>query len=230
MVLVAVVSLDGLLLKVNRAWETILGYPVDQLLNQPFIHLIHPDDVTSTQLAMSRLIKQEDVVGHINRYRCQNGSYRFMEWNAQMRDGLIYAIARDVTERVQVKALLQAEHERMEAAIWGSNDGIWDWDLRDGSAYMSPRWMEQVGFSKEELPNSQEVFYELLHPEDQKRVKHALDDYLHHRMDLYDIEFRLRHKDGSYRWIRSRARPFGEPTGRLTGWRDPIPILQSAKI
>jgi len=208
MVLVAVVSLDGLLLKANRAWETILGYPVDQLLNQPFIHLIHPDDVTSTQLAMSRLNNQEDVAGYINRYRCQSGSYRFVEWNAQMREGLIYAIARDVTERVQVKALLQTEHERMEAAIWGSNDGIWDWDLAAGTVYLSPRWKEQLGYMDSELDSNQELFSGLLHPDDRERVRQAIADYLQQRMDLYDIEFRLRHKDGSYRWIRSRGKAF----------------------
>ena len=123
-----------------------------------------------------------------------------MEWNAQMRDGLIYAIGRDVTERVQAKELLQAEHER--------NDGIWDWDLAAGTVYLSPRWKEQLGYMDSELDSNQELFSGLLHPDDRERVRQVIADYLQQRLDLYDIEFRLRHKDGSYRWIRSRGKAF----------------------
>ena len=96
----------------------------------------------------------------------------------------------------------------MEAAIWGSNDGIWDWDLAAGTVYLSPRWKEQLGYMDSELDSNQELFFGLLHPDDRERVRQVIADYLQQRMDLYDIEFRLRHKDGSYRWIRSRGKAF----------------------
>lgn len=220
MVLIAVISPEGLLLKINKAWETVLGYPQEQLLDQPFIQLIHPDDVAATLSQMSRLNKLEDLVGYINRYRCQDGSYRHMEWNAQMREGHIYAIARDVTDRVNDKQLLQTEHERFEQAIWGSNDGIWDWDLVAGTVYLSPRWKEQLGYSDQELANEPDRFISLLHPDDRDRVTQRIEDCLQRRTEAYEAEFRLRHKDGQYRWIQARGKAFWTEAGqayRITG-------------
>ncbi|MDD2456982.1 MAG: EAL domain-containing protein [Eubacteriales bacterium] len=212
--LVAVVSQDGLLLKTNLAWETILGHPVDQLINQPFISMIHPDDVRSTQIAMSSLINKENLAGFVNRYRCRDGSYRLMEWNAQMRDGLIYAIARDVTERAFIRKQMQTEHERLELAIWGTSDGIWDWDLVASTLYLSPRWKEQLGYADFELESYQELFFELLHPDDRDRIKQVINDYLQRKIETYDVEFRLQHKNGDYRWIQARGKAFWGEDGK----------------
>lgn len=95
--------------------------------------------------------------------------------------------------------------ERLNLAIDGSNDGIWDWDINNNKVYFSPRWKEMLGYKDEELENSFDTFVSLQHPEDTSRVSELLNKYLQGETDVYEVEFRMKCKDGSYKWILSRG-------------------------
>ncbi|MCX6030982.1 MAG: PAS domain-containing protein [Chloroflexi bacterium] len=100
---------------------------------------------------------------------------------------------------------LQAREERLALVLQGTNDGIWDWDIRTGDTYFSPRWKSMLGYEDHEIANRFEVWQQLTHPDD---VPHTLDTvqaYLRGRTPIYQLEHRLRHKDGSYRWILARG-------------------------
>ena len=107
--------------------------------------------------------------------------------------------------------------ERFELAIRGSNDGIWDWDLRSDSLYLSSRWKDQLGYGEDELANEFETFRSLLYEADRQRVMEAVEAYLAGRVDRYELEFRMRHKDGSLRWIMARGEAIRDSEGRP--WR-----------
>jgi len=96
--LLLISDLSGNLIKVNKAWEEILGYSPEDLENRNFLELIHPDDIQSTIEAMNVLKKQQPILNFINRYKTKNGNYRFIEWNSSSTGNLIYAAARDITE------------------------------------------------------------------------------------------------------------------------------------
>lgn len=90
-------------------------------------------------------------------------------------------------------------------ATSGTGQGLWEWDVRVGKVFFSPEWKAQLGFADDELPNTFAVWQERLHPDDAPtvlaRVQRALDD-----PDFdYEAEFRLLHKDGTWRWILARA-------------------------
>lgn len=108
---------------------------------------------------------------------------------------------------------LRHSETRLRYALRGSSDGIWDWDLNDCDYYLSPRWKEMLGYGAEELPNQREVFVEHLHPEDRARVEAAIDSHFQHR-GPYDIEYRLRHRDGHYFWCRARGQAVWDSEGR----------------
>ena len=109
---------------------------------------------------------------------------------------------------------LKAREERFELVMQGTNDGIWDWDLKTDDVYFSPRWKSMLGFADSELSNRFETWRALLHPEDVDRVLVTLHDYLEKRSPVYQIEFRMRHKDGTYRWISARAGALWDAEGR----------------
>lgn len=114
---------------------------------------------------------------------------------------------RDVSAAKNAEHNLLLEKERFELAVNGSNDGIWDWDVKNDIFYMSETFKEQIGYSGDELPYSIDTVYSRLHPEDAQRVQRQIDDYLIRRTAPFcDVEYRLRHKDGSYRWVRSRSK------------------------
>ncbi len=98
--LLCIADLDGNFIKTNKAWSNILGYSTDELHKRKFLDFVHPDDLGATLGAMANLGKGDDVLNFTNRYRCSDGSYRFIEWRSHPKGNLIYAAARDVTRRV----------------------------------------------------------------------------------------------------------------------------------
>ena len=89
----------GNFLKLNKAWESILGYSVADLENRSFLEFVHPDDLQSTNNAMGKLNDNNTIWNFTNRYRTKDGSYRFIEWHSVPVGDFIYAAARDITER-----------------------------------------------------------------------------------------------------------------------------------
>ncbi len=105
--LLCIADTDGRFQRLNREWEKVLGYPLEELEGRRFLDLVHPADLASTQAAMSDLGAQREVLNFVNRYRCQDGSYRWIEWRSFPFGKKIYAAARDITERQQDKAQIE---------------------------------------------------------------------------------------------------------------------------
>jgi PAS domain S-box-containing protein len=101
--LLCIAGIDGYFKLVNPAFERVLGYTAAELLGTPYVELIHPDDRTDTVAEVSKLANGLETIWFQNRYRCKDGSYRRLEWTSypEPATGLLYAVARDVTERAQ---------------------------------------------------------------------------------------------------------------------------------
>jgi PAS domain S-box-containing protein len=109
--------------------------------------------------------------------------------------------------------VLTEGEERLRLAVNGTTDGIWDWNLVTHHAYLSPRWNEILGYHDGELPDHESSFFERLHPDDQAAVEAAVVCHLEHRRP-YAVEFRMLHKDGTYRWVLSRGEAVRDGTGK----------------
>ena len=108
----------GMFRRLNPAWERILGHPIEQLLSRPYLEWIHDDDRESTAVAASRIAEGDPIVHFENRYRCADGSFKWLVWNATPvpEEQLIYAIAHDVTERKRAEQELKDNAQQLEAA------------------------------------------------------------------------------------------------------------------
>ena len=118
------------------------------------------------------------------------------------------------------RTLLEQSNERFSLAVEGSKDGIWDWQLLTNSVYFSPRWKNMLGYEDDELSNDVATWELLLHTEDYPHALTAVQAYLNGEAPQYETEFRMQHKDGSYRWILARAvalRDAGGKPYRMTG-------------
>jgi two-component system, sensor histidine kinase and response regulator len=116
--MLALAGFDGHFKRLNPAWEEVLGHPPETLLSQPFIDLVHPDDRDETMEALERLVTGGQAVSFQNRYRCENGSWRWLSWTAiPVPDAdLVYCVARDVTAQKQAEEVLREAKEAAEAA------------------------------------------------------------------------------------------------------------------
>ena len=112
--LMCIADIDGYFLRLNLAWETTLGYPLEELEGSRFLDLVHPEDLDATLAAISELSDGQQVRSFINRYRHQDNTFRWIEWRASpYQEKLIYAAARDITEQVRRKGKLRSALEEI---------------------------------------------------------------------------------------------------------------------
>jgi len=112
--------------------------------------------------------------------------------------------------------LLKQNQQKLELLLRASNTGLWDWDLQTNHAFYSPEWKAQLGYLADELPDHYTTWESLLHQDDRESALGYLSKYLASSNDEYVSEFRLRHKDGSYRWTISRGKKQYDRHGKLT--------------
>lgn len=112
-----------------------------------------------------------------------------------------------MTERTQAR-------EQLELVIRGTDAGIWDWNMLTNEVYQSPRWKSMLGYEDHELVCGFEAWESRIHPEDHSRALAAYRDFLSGKVSKYELEHRLRHRDGSYRWVLSRGLLIRDSAGR----------------
>jgi PAS domain S-box-containing protein len=115
--LLGIANTDGYFLRLNPAVERVLGYTREEVMAQPFFEFIHPDDVDRTREAVSILASQQKVFFFENRYRCKDGTYRWLQWSSAPAGNLIYAAARDVTEHKELQEKIRKAAEEWQATF-----------------------------------------------------------------------------------------------------------------
>ena len=113
---------------------------------------------------------------------------------------LLYAI-----ERKRIQEALRESEERYTLAARGSNDGLWDWNLRSYKIYFSPRWREMLGYEEHEIGQNPDAWFKLVHPDDYPNLRRAIDNHLSGELDHFECEYRILHKGGTYHWVLCRG-------------------------
>jgi len=111
----------------------------------------------------------------------------------------VLGIGHDITAQTE-------RTRRLEYALRGSSDGLWDWNMETGDLYLSPRWLEMLGYEENELAYNLETFENLLHPKYKEAVFEMVDAYINGKRDNFSIEFEMQHKNGAWIYILSRAK------------------------
>ncbi|MDD4506842.1 MAG: PAS domain-containing protein, partial [Sulfurospirillaceae bacterium] len=106
--------------------------------------------------------------------------------------------------RKQTQRLAESEF-RWKFAIEGSGDGVWDWDLKTNQSIYSKRWKEMLGYEESDILSTHQEWQNRIHPEDAQAVDTAIQACINCEIPTYAAEFRLRCKDGNYKWILSRG-------------------------
>ena len=118
--LICTASFDGHFVELSPSWTRVLGYDLSELRERPFVDFVHPDDVDATQREVEKQAKLgQPVFNFQNRYRAADGSYRWLEWTSRSDYDarMMFAVARDVTERKQAEEILARYQELLEATV-----------------------------------------------------------------------------------------------------------------
>ncbi len=115
--LICIAGFDGYFKRLNPVWEKVLGFSREELLAMPYLDFVHVDDRAATQAEADKVNAGAVVVSFENRYRCKDGSYRWLLWKATpvLEEQLVYAAARDITERKGAEARLERLNAELEA-------------------------------------------------------------------------------------------------------------------
>ncbi|MCC5611274.1 PAS domain-containing protein [Nostoc sp. CHAB 5834] len=190
------------------------------------LQLYHPEDGEKLHQVLERAMSTTgyayatgESYKEILRVPQLDGSHRYLEgighaeFNADGQVIRLYGTAQDVPgrevalrDRQKAEETLRQSEERWQLAIAGTNEAIWDWDISTNQTFRSERWFTILGYEPNELSNCHDEWSIRIHPDDYTRVMAAQEAYLLGQVADYNIEYRLRCKDGSYRWVRSRAK------------------------
>lgn len=142
---------DGDFIKVNKAWEKILGYSAQELENRKFMDFVHPEDMKATLESTAKLKEGQQVINFVNRYIGKDGSYRYLEWNSQPHKNLIYATANDITEKLKVQKDLKENEENFRTFFETISDMIFVGSQEGKILYTNKIVSDILGYEPSEL-------------------------------------------------------------------------------
>ncbi|MCH8864958.1 MAG: PAS domain S-box protein [Chloroflexi bacterium] len=190
--MVGIFTTEGELVKVNHSWETILGYKTEELLKMGWANLVHPDDVERTNKEVEEQLKGSPVVNFINRYKCKDGSYKTLEWQATFaKGGIVYATARDITERKRA----EEEIGKFKTITEKANYGIAMIDAETNNiVYTNKTFAHMHGYADDQLIG---CHYSVLFTEEQLKEAEKLKEEALTETDFGTKELWRKRHDGS---------------------------------
>ena len=227
----------------THTWQTstnfleLMALPSSSSLGAHGTHLLRafPDARDAIRTAVAQASPENP--GYLGHYGIQlaDGSVRnIMEkgvvaYDAARAANFISGIVADTTGLRMVAPQDDAIEQRFARAIRGTQDGLWEVDLATDTRWFESRFEELLGYGKDELSLFRERFHELVHPQDLAHRKQRTDDHLL-RDTPYDIEFRMRHKQGHYEWVRSRGKAERDETGKAIRFAGSMQIVTDRKM
>ncbi len=198
----------------SPGWARMLGYDLAETVPHMdfFKAHVHPDDLPAVMARLdAHFAGRDQVYQSEHRLRTKAGAWKWVVDRGRIVTAdatgpvLVAGVVSDVTPLKDAEAALRASQQRVELAVLGSSDGLFDWDMRTNAAFFTPRWKAMLGFDDHELASDYATWEGLLHPDDRARVMEALRAYVAGEAPSYQPEFRMRTKDGGYKWILARG-------------------------
>ncbi|MDY6945981.1 MAG: PAS domain-containing protein [Pseudomonadota bacterium] len=222
----------------SSSYHALLGYQDGELSGEPsaVAERIHPEDLEQAHRDLQQHLEHGGPFDTVVRLRMKSGAYRWFRHRGMVeRDehGSARSMAgsiQDAHEQKLAEDALRRTQQRLERAINGTQDGLWEMDA-DGSSWHSPRVAELLGYDYDELPADTNFLKQLLHPDDTDAVAAATRVHFQERLP-YDVEIRLRTRLGDYRWYRARATAERDTQGRplrLSGSLQDVTEARSAR-
>lgn len=209
-------------LKFNKQFEKVFGWRSDDISNlEEWWLLAYPDPkyrkwvIDSCYSEIKRATETNTDIKPIEYdVTCKNGDIRKMVvYGSFIGDDLLITFF-DITERKQAEIKIKENEERFKLAMEFANDGLFDWNLVTNEIYYSTVWKRILGYEDHELPNDFTVWEDLTKPEDVKRSWEMQNDLINRKRDRFEIEFKMKHKDGHWVDILSRANAIFDNDGK----------------
>ncbi len=198
-------AVDYEFIEVNKTFETIAGVKAADIINRRASQVIA--DFSGSGFDCISIYGQVAMTGEVSEFeqyfKRLNKWYKIQVYSYEHE--YFVTVFMDITGRKESENNLLKLKEQFELAVDGANEGIWDWDISTGKLFLSKRWKEMLGYEPHELKDEFETFVSLVYEKDIDRVSEYVQKYLNGEIKKYEIEFRMKHKDGSLRWILAKG-------------------------
>ena len=240
-IIINIWKLDGTLIKFNNYAEKVTGFSANEVLGVKWKNTIADADIEVCVMDFLKAIKKGEVSFDSDgegKLICKDGRYLDVIWSNYLmfnkNDTLEFLVSMgmNITEHKLSEKNLRLSEERYRLAVEGANDGLWDLNLVTRDTYVSPRCKAMLGYEDHEIVSDLKYWEELIHPEDFDDSMKAVYDHLLKRTDCYEVEARLKTKEGNYKWILSRGKAVWNESGkpiRLAGSNTDISMRKDAE-
>lgn len=216
----------------SKEWKSQLGYDENEISNDfgEWESRVHPDDLEPALQRVRQSLAGPGQAHEVEfRMRHKDGSWRWIYTRAEVtfestgKPIRMQGCHVDITRRMEAEAETVLLAQRLSLATGAASIGVWDWDVAADRWFANDTYFTMLGYSPEEGFGDRSVWLDRVHPKDRARVTDKIQKVLAGSADRYEYEARLRHADGTYRWVRVvgsmlETNPEGAPT-RLIGVR-----------
>lgn len=205
-------SMDGYFTRLNPSWEQILGWKNEELMARPFLEFVHPDDVYSTLQELKKLSVGVTTLNFTNRYRCKNGSYRWLNWISVPHANTIYGSALDITE-LKVKETILIESEKRFRTVF-DNSPLGKITIHKNGAITNANhaFSEILGYCREEILNSR--IFRFVYAGDQEKFNHEFSMLAENGAQRISFDAQLQKKSGEPVWCHFLGTMVKDPSTR----------------
>lgn len=217
--IVLIVDAEGQSIKAAPTHPERLYVAGTDILGQMIAQFFSPETSELFYDQVQQALATQQIVSFEYCLQIEAQKFWFVASISPTSENTVAWVARDITTRKKIEEDLRKSEERWQLALRGNNDGIWDFYPQTLEVFYSPRSQEMLGYSESEITHYDQVLT-LIHPDDSERVAQVLNDHLARKIPYYSVEYRMRCKDGRYKWIESRGQALWNDAGqavRLVG-------------
>ena len=215
---IAHVRLDGKVLRANANFRALLGYDADELASLKNFALIHEDNRASVAAHFDAMRRGALTSYSAERTYLRKNGAPLAAWSSTRLIGdppVVLVVIENVGARRAAEAALRESEERFKLAMRGANEGLYDWRLKENTTYLSPRWKSMLGYEEHEIADEPESWWELTAPGVAQAIAEQIRRLEAREIDNYEMELKLRHKDGRWLDILSRGFPVFDSEHRV---------------
>jgi len=201
-------DMEGNVLISNHRIAEILGYTLEELKTVDLKETFFDPDIRKKSI--DELIEKREISNLEVIRKRKDGSLCYTLSNLEIMeiDNKPYILNStiDITDRKKIEDDLKKKEEQLELALWGAEEGLWDWNLKSDKVTYSQLWRSLYGWSSDEIDGHISLWQNIVHPEDLDKVRKIILDFKNDKMPHYEAEHRIKTKSGKWKWILDRGK------------------------